>query len=162
MSKFQRYGFLYMTVLAFFSLLPLTAGGRAVLAAGKSGCVTGKCHSRMGKGKYVHGPVAVEGCVFCHQPAGPHRFKPIPENISDLCYQCHERMETMEPLHPPVETSRCTACHSPHQSPHKYQLRGAGAHLWLPVLAIQPLDAATPAAGLYAPKGAGGDGWRRR
>lgn len=31
-------------------------------------CVTGECHSQMGKAKYVHGPVTVGECTNCHIP----------------------------------------------------------------------------------------------
>lgn len=144
MGKLRRFRFLffYTAALLLLSVFPVSAGGQAP-SAGKSGCVTAKCHSGMGKGKYVHGPVAAGGCVFCHRTEGRHRFKPIPRNVSELCYQCHGRTETVQPLHPPVRTSRCTACHSPHQSPNKYQLRGKqlhgnGACLWFCTFAMQP------------------------
>jgi len=84
-------------------------------------CVTSKCHSKMGKAKFVHGPVAVGACTLCHKPVAKHKFKPI-ETVSDLCYQCHEKKDTMKHVHPPVLAGMCTSCHSPHQSPYKYQL----------------------------------------
>ncbi|MDA8170362.1 MAG: hypothetical protein M0Z48_00840 [Nitrospiraceae bacterium] len=127
MSKVRRFGFLYAAVLSVFLV---SAGGERALAAGKKpSCVTDKCHSGMGKEKFVHGPVATGDCLFCHQQVGKHKFKPTPKHVSDLCYQCHDRMDTMKTVHPPVKAGECTKCHSPHQSSYKYQLRAGGSDL---------------------------------
>lgn len=102
------------------------SGGRALAASGA--CVTGKCHAGMGKAKYVHGPVAIGDCTFCHKAAGDHKFKPI-KDVGALCYQCHDRVDTKKSVHPPVKEGLCTGCHDPHQSPNRYQLRAAGEDL---------------------------------
>ncbi len=117
--------FLEVAVLAFFSFCLLPAGCREAFAAGASGCVTGQCHSGINKDKFVHGPVAIGACLFCHRKTGTHKFKPVPENISGLCYQCHDRTEMVK-THPPVKATKCTVCHSPHHSRYKYMLRSRG------------------------------------
>jgi predicted CXXCH cytochrome family protein len=85
-------------------------------------CITNKCHSNMGKEKFVHGPVAVGNCTVCHREIGKHKFAPI-KKASDFCYQCHDRVNTKKTVHAPVKDGNCTLCHDPHQSPYKYQLR---------------------------------------
>lgn len=86
-----------------------------------SSCVTNKCHSDIGKDKFVHGPVAVGACSVCHIETTKHKFKAI-ENAGKLCYKCHDSKSTMSNIHPPVKEGLCTDCHSPHQSPFRYQL----------------------------------------
>lgn len=91
-------------------------------------CVTDKCHSGMGKDKFVHGPVAVGQCNVCHVEQGNHKFAPI-KKASDLCYKCHERVDTKKGVHTPVREGNCTKCHNPHQSPYRLMLRGEGQDL---------------------------------
>ncbi|MEW5746836.1 MAG: cytochrome c3 family protein [Nitrospirota bacterium] len=106
------------------------------LASTQSSCVTGQCHSKMGKDKFVHGPVAVGDCGSCHRGEGEkhraspakNRFGPIVK-VGELCYQCHERVDTKKGVHKPVKDGSCTKCHDPHQSPYKFQLRGEGSNL---------------------------------
>lgn len=95
----------------------------------KDSCITDKCHSRMGKDKFVHGPVAVGECMVCHKgEADKHRLSPAKikfapiKKVSDLCFQCHDRVDAMNTVHPPVKEGICTSCHSPHESPYKFQL----------------------------------------
>ena len=73
---------------------------------------------------FVHGPVAVGQCIFCHNP---HRSKikhllVMPE--PGLCYQCHDK-NTIELIaaHLPKQLSACTDCHNPHTSSTKSLLR---------------------------------------
>jgi predicted CXXCH cytochrome family protein len=96
--------------------------GRTPLAGAANSCVTDKCHSSMGKEKFIHGPVAVGNCSACHLSMGNHKFAPIKRD-SDLCYKCHDRLNTKTSVHAPVKSGDCTLCHDPHQSPYKYQLR---------------------------------------
>jgi len=124
--------------LVLFSFFPVAivllfflVGGYAsqsAKAAEKESCVTSKCHSGMGKEKYVHGPVATGECTFCHQPTASHKFKPI-KNVSKLCNDCHDKTFNAKVVHPPVKEGECSACHDPHQSSYRFQLRGEGADL---------------------------------
>jgi predicted CXXCH cytochrome family protein len=114
----------------FLALFLLTAAGTALSAQQKNSCVTAKCHSTMGKEKFVHGPVAVGTCLSCHVQKEKHKFAPI-KRASDFCYKCHDRLDTKATVHPPVKEGDCTLCHDPHQSPYKYQLRAEGSALCL-------------------------------
>lgn len=97
--------------------------------AAKESCVTAKCHPSMGKGLFVHGPVAVGECILCHKKLdGTHKFQPIAE-ADGQCDDCHEKVNTMDVVHAPVKQGKCTKCHDPHQSSFKYQLRAEGADL---------------------------------
>jgi predicted CXXCH cytochrome family protein len=75
---------------------------------------------------FVHGPVAVGQCIFCHNP---HRSKikhllVAPE--PGLCYSCHDK-NTIELIaaHSPKQLSSCTDCHNPHASSIKALLRNS-------------------------------------
>lgn len=75
---------------------------------------------------FVHGPVAVGQCIFCHNP---HRSKiehllVAPE--PGLCYLCHDK-NTIELIaaHTPKQLSSCTDCHNPHASSIKALLRNS-------------------------------------
>jgi predicted CXXCH cytochrome family protein len=79
---------------------------------------------------FVHGPVAVGQCLFCHNP---HKSqikyllrKPEPE----LCYQCHDE-NTIELIaaHLPKQLSECTVCHDPHSSSNKSLLKGSPSQI---------------------------------
>lgn len=52
--------------------LPGPPGGGTLpavqVAQQQRSCVTGECHSQMGKAKNVHGPVGVGECTNCHIP----------------------------------------------------------------------------------------------
>jgi predicted CXXCH cytochrome family protein len=111
---------------------PIVVAARAQSADLKSlkiteetSCVTGSCHGNMGKEKFVHGPVAVGQCVFCHNIVdNKHKFTLLDEG-KELCYNCHDSKEEGKHIHSPVEEGMCTSCHDPHQSPNQYQLLGS-------------------------------------
>ena len=118
---------LILTV-SFAFLFALIRDSSAAHIPQKASCVTDKCHSTMGKNKYVHGPVATGDCIFCHKATGKHKFADI-KNASELCYLCHTRLNTQKVVHQPVKDGNCTGCHSPHQSANKLMLKAAGADL---------------------------------
>jgi predicted CXXCH cytochrome family protein len=75
---------------------------------------------------FVHGPVAVGQCIFCHTP---HRSKiehllVAPE--PGLCYLCHDK-NTIELIaaHLPNQLYTCTDCHNPHASSTKALLKNS-------------------------------------
>lgn len=77
---------------------------------------------------FVHGPVAVGQCLFCHNP---HKSKiehllTAPE--PGLCYQCHD-VDTIELIaaHLPKQLSACTDCHNAHASSTKGLLKGSSS-----------------------------------
>ena len=78
------------------------------IKAGQS-CSTSECHPKMGKGAYVHGPVATGDCSFCHKQENKdkHRFQPI-KDVEALCYECHEKLDMGSVVHQPVADGDCT------------------------------------------------------
>ena len=129
----MRKIFLFLIIFAAFPLvfLPHHEYGRASAQgkeAVKESCITAKCHAKMGKDKFVHGPMAGGECDACHKQTGKHKFEPI-NDVGGLCEQCHEKLTTQKVVHPPVKQGQCTMCHSPHQSPYKFQLRASGSDL---------------------------------
>ncbi len=124
---YKKFSFLISSAVMFFLLLTHLSDYRAH-AGTKTSCITTECHAKMGKDKFVHGPVAEGECVACHEQTGKHKFKPI-TRVEPLCEQCHEPKNVKKVLHPPVKEGKCTKCHSPHQSPYKYQLRASGSDL---------------------------------
>lgn len=86
-----------------------------------------KCHDDPTvSASFVHGPVAVGQCLFCHNP---HRSKVehlLREAEPKLCYLCHDvSMIELIPAHLTQQTSACTDCHNPHAGPVKALLKGA-------------------------------------
>lgn len=132
-ERFRKAGVLVTMVMALFWG---AMAGVPDLAEAKSfplkqpTCVTSECHPKMGKDKYVHGPVATGSCTFCHkqEKKDTHQFKPITD-VAALCYACHDKLQLGEVVHKPVKEGKCTGCHSPHQSGHNLQLLGGGQDL---------------------------------
>lgn len=100
-----------------------------VIASGQS-CVSAECHPRMGKDKYVHGPVATGDCSFCHkqEKIDEHHFRQITD-VAGLCYECHEPLDLGSAIHQPVKDGDCIGCHDPHQAANQFQLIESGAQL---------------------------------
>jgi predicted CXXCH cytochrome family protein len=83
------------------------------------------CHSDYAAtSDYVHGPVAVGQCLFCHEPhQAPNKYllkRPLPE----LCYACHDK-EGIESIveHQTDVLSRCMVCHEGHSGSTKGLLK---------------------------------------
>ena len=77
-------------------------------------CLTDKCHGQMLGKKFVHGPVAVEDCHFCHIKTAEHKFK-LAATGENLCYICHERGHN--------KGVNCLSCHDPHGTDREFQLK---------------------------------------
>ena len=74
--------------------------------------------------EFVHGPLAVAECLFCHhhhQSKNEHLLKmPVP----DICYQCHEKDDIDAiPDHSEETVSACLNCHTGHSSTRKGLLK---------------------------------------
>jgi predicted CXXCH cytochrome family protein len=124
----KRRNLFYFAILFLILSIPLLntkAFNNIAYAQKANSCITDKCHSNMGKDKFVHGPIAVGDCLSCHKQTGKHTFNPITKT-SDLCYKCHEKVDSKSNVHKPVKDGNCTKCHDPHQSPFKFQLKGEG------------------------------------
>ena len=102
------------------------AGGRALTQDKPSGvtetCVTAGCHAAVVTWKVMHGPVAQQKCLACHEWDEPreHRFR-LAGEASDLCTTCHV-FPHKTVLHEPVRQGNCTGCHDPHGSNHSMML----------------------------------------
>lgn len=87
------------------------------------------CHRDIpGQAVFVHGPVAVNACLFCHH----HHAAPFPKLlVSDpatLCFRCHNQEDlTAGEHHPDVhrdyERQSCIECHDPHRGSDRFFLR---------------------------------------
>jgi len=75
---------------------------------------------------FVHGPVAVGQCLFCHHPHKSKIKHFLKEPEPKLCYKCHN-INTIEliPAHFTNQQFACTGCHHAHASSAKYLLKGA-------------------------------------
>jgi len=73
---------------------------------------------------FVHGPVAVGQCLFCHSPHKSKIEHLLTASEPELCYQCHDK-NTIELIaaHLPKQLSSCTDCHNPHASSAKTLLK---------------------------------------
>ena len=72
---------------------------------------------------YVHGPVAVGRCLFCHNPHKSRIEHLLKEPEPRLCYLCHN-IDTVKliPAHLVEQQFACTDCHNAHTSSVKYLL----------------------------------------
>ncbi len=77
---------------------------------------------------FVHGPVAVGDCLFCHNLHKSKIDHLLKEPEPKLCYQCHD-INTIEliPAHFTNQQFACTGCHNAHTSPVKALLKGASS-----------------------------------
>ena len=100
--------------------LPLLCFAAFADAAPAGTCINKSCHAALMDYKYVHGPVAVEDCRYCHRPAaGKHKFA-LTASGAALCAQCHDVKRA-------AMKSDCVSCHDPHGSGREFQLKpGAG------------------------------------
>ncbi len=118
------WGFLLLCV---YALIPLSTG---YYALAQDSCITAECHVKMGKAKYVHGPIAANECTVCHV-VGKNDRPPKKHDLSfnkqggSLCLSCHEEFEQSlqdKTVHLPVEEGECIVCHDSHQSDNKFLL----------------------------------------
>ncbi len=77
---------------------------------------------------FVHGPVAVGQCLFCHNQHKSKNEHLLKEPEPKLCYLCHD-INTIEliPAHFTNQQFACTGCHNAHASPVKALLKGASS-----------------------------------
>ena len=89
------------------------------------------CHTDFAtSAQFVHGPVAVGQCLFCHNPHKSQIKHLLREPEPDLCYECHD-INTIELIaaHLPKQLSDCTYCHDPHSSTNEVLLKGSPAQI---------------------------------
>jgi predicted CXXCH cytochrome family protein len=134
-SKRSVRGGRAMKIKNILSVMLVAVLALAVTGAAQTdaGCVTDDCHSQMGKGKFVHGPVGAKICNVCHVEieGSDHKFNFYSEK-EELCLACHEGKRDMmleDFVHSPVADGKCTGCHDPHQSDFRFTLKGNAADL---------------------------------
>lgn len=84
-----------------------------------------KCHDDYTvSAPFVHGPVAVGQCLFCHNPHKSRIKHLLKDSEPGLCYLCHD-VSTIELIaaHSPDQLSSCTNCHNPHSGSLKALLK---------------------------------------
>jgi len=110
-------------------------------------CTSRECHNSFRQKRYVHKPVVLDVCKFCHKSVDPkkHSFK-LFRTRKELCGTCHQEqtedlkiassVAQLRPkaqvgrgryLHKPVEEGKCLDCHNPHSSDYKFLLKAATA-----------------------------------
>jgi len=105
----------------------------SIMAQAGAGCITSKCHADIGTKEFIHGPVGAGICNVCHVPqeGEDHKFDFYAQK-DELCFGCHETNRDMmleDHIHTPVADGDCVGCHDPHQSDHRFTLKGNAADL---------------------------------
>lgn len=89
-------------------------------------CVTVECHVEYESATYMHRPVSLGICKFCHRSTNieRHEFRLAREG-GNLCSVCHWEKEAKVNAHSGLGPSECIICHDPHGTEHRFQLRAA-------------------------------------
>lgn len=84
-----------------------------------------KCHTDYTvSASFVHGPVAVGQCLFCHDHHKSRVKHLLKEAEPNLCHRCHDAAAIAAmPAHSPPQPAACTDCHNPHSSSVKALLK---------------------------------------
>jgi len=82
------------------------------------------CHpEKPGKKKFVHGPMAVNGCLACHRYHRSSYPKVLVADAQTLCFLCHEMGELRtDAHHATMQEERCIDCHDAHGGDDRYFL----------------------------------------
>jgi len=73
---------------------------------------------------WVHGPVATDDCMLCHEPHKTDNKSLLRKPIPELCHQCHEAgMIESVANHSDESYAHCNACHDGHTSPGRMLLK---------------------------------------
>jgi predicted CXXCH cytochrome family protein len=83
------------------------------------------CHSTYTEpGFYVHGPVAVGECLFCHDPHKSEHKGLLKLPIPEQCYLCHEKQSVLKiEGHAAEAYAACGECHEAHTSSERSLLK---------------------------------------
>jgi predicted CXXCH cytochrome family protein len=84
------------------------------------------CHDDYSKqGVYVHAPVLVGDCLFCHREHESRNRFLMRYSIPTLCFKCHDKdAVALIENHNNEEYNLCTGCHSGHATSNKHLLKG--------------------------------------
>lgn len=85
----------------------------------------GSCHTDLpGSAPFVHGPVAVRDCLFCHHYHSSAYPKILLDDATALCFRCHDPADlTQGPHHATVGSQPCIDCHDPHAGRDRFFLK---------------------------------------
>jgi predicted CXXCH cytochrome family protein len=74
------------------------------------------CHLDFIQGAYVHGPVAVNDCLACHEPHSASQPALLKHARNELCSTCHQEARLAAKMHTQVAKNNmgCLDCHNPH------------------------------------------------
>lgn len=83
------------------------------------------CHSDLpGEARYVHGPVVVNACLFCHHYHRSVHPRMLLDDVKVICLGCHEGDGLIEgPHHAASEEKSCVECHDPHGGDNRFFLK---------------------------------------
>lgn len=83
------------------------------------------CHTDFIKGSFIHGPVAVGDCLFCHLPHNASQPALLKKTNNSTCSACHRENRVASGLHKSVSSHEilCTDCHNPHEGNTPYFLK---------------------------------------
>lgn len=74
--------------------------------------------------RYVHGPVALQNCLACHDAHESEYEGLLVLPDPGLCYSCHFRARVLaSPPHQNLDDDKCLPCHAPHGGDSRYFLR---------------------------------------
>ncbi|MBC8553839.1 MAG: hypothetical protein H8D23_29870 [Candidatus Brocadiales bacterium] len=83
------------------------------------------CHKSVTSYKYVHGPVAVWSCLFCHDPETEPVYS-VKKPDTEVCFSCHVEQKNewvnSKYIHGPLTMGNCSICHNPHASDNLFNL----------------------------------------
>jgi len=86
-------------------------------------CLT--CHGKLvSEVRYVHGPVAVNQCDFCHHHHAAKHPALLLRSAGDTCRECHDVEDlTAGAHHSGIAAQSCVLCHDPHGGGDRFFLK---------------------------------------
>lgn len=77
------------------------------------------------QGIYVHAPIRVGDCLFCHESHESLNPFLLKNSIPDLCFKCHDRKAVvLIEKHDDPKYGSCSSCHASHVTSNRYLLKG--------------------------------------
>ena len=102
------------------------AGNYRAIDQGRKSCQTASCHPRIGRKKFLHGPLKKGECLACHNPHGTSSPAFTSKPRQELCFSCHTGLGQefdRKVVHFPVKKGECLSCHDPHESDQRFHLK---------------------------------------
>lgn len=98
-------------------------GGQLFKTAKEGLCLA--CHAALTRDPvYVHGPAAVNDCLFCHHHHSAPHPKVLLHETTETCLRCHDRADLGKgDHHATIGRDSCTVCHDPHGGANRLFLK---------------------------------------